>query len=213
MNSNKHFLIWGCGGLGREVNVLCETLGYPVAGFLDERPHMKNKIIDGVRVLGDLSDLENSNERYIVAFGIGDPALRKRLFEKTISPGFEIAPPLIHPNVVLSKRSVKIGAGSIISPGCAIMVNVQIGKCVVINQLCSIGHDLIIQDFVTISPSVAISGNVNINEGTYIGVGASVREKINIGAWSVIGGGAFVREDVPDKVMVMGVPASIKKSL
>jgi len=211
MRNPKPMLIWGNGGLGREVNVLCETLGIPVAGYLDLRPEMKGEMSDGVKVLGDILDPDINVENYQVTFAVGDSALRKRMYEKTLATGMDIAEALIHPSVIYSARSLQIGPGSVICPGCVIMVNVSIGTAVVINQLCSIGHDLILNDFVTLSPSVSVSGNVSIGEGSYLGVGCSIREGIQIGNWAVIGGGAFVKDNVPDKVLMAGVPAIIKK--
>jgi serine acetyltransferase len=42
-------------------------------------------------------------------------------------------------------------------------------------------------------------------------MGASVIDHINIGSHSVIGAGAVVIRDVPDHVLVVGVPARIVK--
>jgi sugar O-acyltransferase (sialic acid O-acetyltransferase NeuD family) len=209
----KTIVIWGCGGHAREVNHLCEQLGYEVIGFLDERSEMKGKIVDDVPVLGDLKDIIHLQDKVeIVCAGVGSPVLKKRFVEKSRKAGFKLANTLVHPSVYISKRNY-IGIGSIICEGSILTTNVYIGNFVIINRSVNISHDNIIKDYVTISPGVNIAGNVTIEEGAYLGIGASIREKITVGAWSVIGGGAFVKEDVPMKTLYAGVPAHFKKNL
>ncbi|MBI2252749.1 MAG: acetyltransferase [Armatimonadetes bacterium] len=209
----KKLVIWGCGGHGREINWLCEQLGIKVIGFLDERPEMKEKIIDDVPVLGDINDIINLKEEIeIVCAGVGDPVLKKYFVNKIIKAGFKLSGPLVHPNINISKRNT-LEIGCIICEGSILTINIHIGNFVIINRNTNISHDVIIEDFATVAPGVNISGNVTIKEGAYIGTGASIREKIKIGAWSIVGGGAFVKEDIPDKTLYAGVPAKFKKSL
>ena len=54
---------------------------------------------------------------------------------------------------------------------------------------------------------------VNVLEGASIGAGAICIAPITIGKWSLVGAGAVVTKDVPDNVMVAGVPATVKKEL
>lgn len=204
-------VIWGCGGMAREVNHLCERRGDHVMGFLDERPEMKGQVVDDLPVLGDISDIANQrSEAGVLCIGVGDPSLRKRLAERTVDAGFAIADPMLHPGVYLSSRS-SIGAGSILCDGAVMTVNVHLGAHVIVNRLSTIGHDSVVEDFVTVSPGVNVSGNVVLGEGAFIGTGASIRERVRIGAWSVVGGGAFVMDDVPERCTVAGVPAVVKK--
>lgn len=207
----RRFVIWGCGGHAREVNWLCEQLGCEVVGFLDERPEMKGQIVNDIPVLGDLADIEDLREDVdVVCAGVGDPALKKRLVEKTLKAGFRPAKALIHPFVKISIRN-RIGEGCIICEGSILTDNIEIGKYVIVNRSANISHDVVIGDYATIAPGANIAGNVTIGEGAYIGIGASIRENISIGPWAVVGGGAFVKDDVPQKTLSAGVPAQIKK--
>jgi sugar O-acyltransferase (sialic acid O-acetyltransferase NeuD family) len=211
--NKKKLVIWGCGGQAREINLLCEQIGYEIIGFLDERPEMKGLIVDGIPVLGDIEDIiELREDIEVVCAGVGDPVLRKRFAEKSINFGFRIAGPLIHPSIYVSKLN-RLGIGSVICAGSVLTVNIQIGNFVIINRIANVGHDVVIGDFATVAPGVNISGNVSIGDGVYIGTGTSIIEKVRVGAWSIIGGGAFVNCDVPDKVMYAGVPAVFKKKL
>ncbi len=206
------YVIWGAGGHAREVNLLCEVLGYPVLGFLDERPEEKGNFVDGKPVLGDLTDILNLRQDVIIiCAGVGDPTLRQKFVSKSRELGFSISESLIHPSVSLPNTS-SIGEGCVIFAGTQITTNVHIGDFVVINLGCTLSHDSMIDDFATISPGVNICGNVHIGEGAYIGVGTSIREKTEIGAWSMIGGGSFVRTNVPSRCLYAGVPARLIKS-
>lgn len=204
-------VIWGCGGFAREVNHLCEQRGDKVVGFLDERPEMKARVVDGLPVLGDIGDIADQREAVkVVCAGVGDPALKARFAEKTLEAGFEFADPLLHPSVYMSSRN-SLGVGTVICEGTVLTVNIDVGAHVIVNLVSTVGHDAQIADFVTISPGVNVSGRVTIDEGAFIGTGASIREQVHIGAWSVVGGGAFVKDDVPERCTVVGVPAVQKK--
>ena len=209
----KPLVIWGCGGHAREVLHLCEQIGVEVIGFLDERPEWKGKIVDGIPVLGVLSDIVSIQKQIkIVCAGVGDPSLKKRFVVMTKKLGFHFAETLVHPSVFISKRN-RFGIGSIICEGTIITTNVVIKDFVIINRGVNISHDNQIEDYVTIAPGVNIAGNVTIQEGSYIGISTSIREKITIGPWSVIGGGAFVKENIPERTLYAGVPAKFKKKL
>jgi sugar O-acyltransferase (sialic acid O-acetyltransferase NeuD family) len=210
---NRAVVIWGCGGFAREVNMLCDQLDIRVHGFLDERPHMKGVVVDGVPVLGVLDDVRSLRQEVgIVSAGVGDPELRRRFAALVKASGFAHAEPIVHPAVHVSRHST-IGLGSVVCAGVNMTVNVRIGCHVIVNLNSTIGHDVRIEDFTTLSPGVNISGNVSVGEGVYIGTNAAVRERLRIGARSVVGGGAFVMRDVPERVLVAGVPAEVKKSV
>ncbi len=41
----------------REVSLLCEQLSREVAGYLDERPEFRARMVHGMSVFGDLADI------------------------------------------------------------------------------------------------------------------------------------------------------------
>lgn len=205
-------MIWGCGGMAREVNHLCEQRGDRVLGFLDERPEMKGLIIDDVRVFGGLEDIVSlRDEIHIVCAGVGDPKLKRHFAEKTRAAGFRISSALLHPAVYLSHRSF-VAEGAVLCEGVVVTVNIRVGPHVVLNRNSTVGHDVTIGEYSTISPGVNISGNIDIGKHCFIGTGASIREKTQIGDGAIVGGGAFVMEDVPSNCMVAGVPATVRKT-
>jgi sugar O-acyltransferase (sialic acid O-acetyltransferase NeuD family) len=104
-------------------------------------------------------------------------------------------------------RNVSVGDGTTICPGAMINRFAALGKHVLVNIGATVSHDAQIADYVTISPGCHIAGKVSIGEGTLIGVGATVSDHLTIGAGAVVGAGAAVVEDVPDRTIVVGVPA------
>lgn len=206
-------VIWGLSGFAREVNWLCEQIGVEVVGFLHEDASMKGRVVDDVPVLGSLADISMlRKEVRVLCAGVADPGWKRHLFESTFRAGFEVCPALVHPSVYVSKRN-SIGSGSVICPGVIMTVNVHIGAHAAVHMQSTLGHDVVVGDYATIGPGVNLSGNVTVGEGVFIGTNASVREKTHVHPWSVIGAGAFVREDVPERVLVAGVPATLKKRL
>jgi acetyltransferase-like isoleucine patch superfamily enzyme len=60
---------------------------------------------------------------------------------------------------------------------------------------------------VHISPGARLAGGVHIGDESWVGIGASVRQLVAIGQRVMVGAGAAVVGDIPDDVMVAGVPA------
>jgi acetyltransferase-like isoleucine patch superfamily enzyme len=70
-----------------------------------------------------------------------------------------------------------------------------------------------IGNHVHVATGARLAASIKIGDGAHIGIGATIREGIRIGQGSIVGAGAVVVDDVPDSVMVVGVPAKIKKGL
>ncbi len=153
---------------------------------------------------------ENKSKDFTI--GIGNPQLRKKLYEKFNQFGGEFTS-VISPKADIGHYDNKIYEGCIITSGVKITNSVTIGKGVLINLNSTIGHDTVIEDFVEICPSVSISGNCIIEENVFIGTGAIVLPKVKIGANSVIAAGAVITKNIPANVMVAGVPAKIIKTI
>jgi len=71
---------------------------------------------------------------------------------------------------------------------------------------------LLIGEYVTIGHRAVIHC-AEIGRGCLIGMGAILMEGVRIGAGSVVGAGAVVTKDVPEGVVVAGVPAKVLREL
>ena len=103
--------------------------------------------------------------------------------------------------------------GVIITSGNIITNDIKIKRGTMVNLSCTIGHDTTIGEFVEICPNVSISGRCTIGNLVFIGTGATILPDITIGNNSVVAAGSVVTKDVPDNVLVAGIPAIIKKEL
>lgn len=57
------------------------------------------------------------------------------------------------------------------------------------------------------------SGPIIVNDGCWIGAGSRILQGVTIGSGAVVAAGSIVICDVPDNVLVAGVPAIVKKKL
>ncbi len=142
---------------------------------------------------------------------VGDNHLRKRLADKAKNLGFQFAN-AISPSASVSS-SAQLRTGIAIMAGAVIQTDTWIGEQAIINTLASVDHDGRIADYVHIAPGCHLAGCVTVGEGAFLGVGCNVIPNLNIGRWSILGAGTVVVKDIPDAVMVMGVPAKIYKSI
>jgi sugar O-acyltransferase (sialic acid O-acetyltransferase NeuD family) len=144
------------------------------------------------------------DENYLYGFQKGRGPVIKDI-EAKYNISFSTA---VHSSVHLGS-GVRTGKGVCIGPGTVIAPNVNIHDYCSINRSCSIGHDTTVLECATINPGVSIASSVTAGEGSLIGIGGVIIEGITIGRNSVVGAGAVVVRDVPDNVVVVGVPAKI----
>jgi sugar O-acyltransferase (sialic acid O-acetyltransferase NeuD family) len=201
----------GAGGHSKVVIDMLQVAGtWELVGLLDSNSSLWHTSVLGVPVLGGdnlLSELytQGITNAFIGVGSIGDTQPRRRLYEKVLQQGFQVVN-AIHPQSIIA-RSVQLGDGVTIMAGCILNADACLGENVVINTGSIIEHDCQIGDHVFIGPGVRLGGTVDIGSGAHVGLGAVVRQNIQIGKEAVIGAGAVVVKDVPDKTLVVGVPA------
>jgi sugar O-acyltransferase (sialic acid O-acetyltransferase NeuD family) len=153
---------------------------------------------------------KTGDRRY--ALGLGNPVYRYSLNRLFADAGGTLVS-TISPNVDIGSFGTTIGPGCNILSGTIITNDVTLNIGCLVNPACGISHDSTLGDFVQLSPGVRITGNCVIGNYTVLGTNAVVLPKVKVGQNVMVGAGAVVTKDVPDNVMVAGVPAVVKKKL
>jgi len=141
---------------------------------------------------------------YFIA--VGDNTTRKKIYEGLAEKKF-VTENAIHSSAIID-LSVTLAAGGImVAAHVAINPLANIGTGAICNTGCIIEHECVVGEFAHIGPGAVLCGNVKIGNGTFVGANAVIKQGIIVGNNAMIGAGAVVVKDVPDNVMVMGIPA------
>lgn len=203
----KKLLIYGAGGLGREIAaMLREMPEWEIEGFVDDSLKV-GASVGGFPVVGNRSFLHSVPGGTCVIVALGDPGLKAVVVNSLKELKIEF-PVLIHPSATLLDRdSIRIGRGSVICAGAVLTTDILLGEHVLVNLNATIGHDNTIGDFSSVMPGVNIAGQVRVGERVLIGSGCSVRNRVRIGRNATLGMGSVVISDVEEDSVVAGVPA------
>jgi sugar O-acyltransferase (sialic acid O-acetyltransferase NeuD family) len=144
--------------------------------------------------------------------GIGNPVLRKKLYDKFTAIGGEFVS-TISSSSFIGSYDVEIGIGSNVLSGTIFSNSSKIGMGCIVYYNSIITHDCIIGDFVEISPSATILGRATIGSFTQIGCNSTVLPNIKIGINVIVGAGSVVTKNLPDNCVAVGIPAKIIKEL
>jgi sugar O-acyltransferase (sialic acid O-acetyltransferase NeuD family) len=213
---DRDLLIYGSGGAGRELAFSLSLENEPtnkwnVLGFIDDTKEI-GSIINELPVLGDFDWLRDNGGN--VAVCIVDVPKIKRQLVKKIKNIPNIKFPLIIGSHSYVSKFIQWGEGCIVAQLFNhITTNVMIGNFVWINSYNAIGHDVKIGDYTTIFSSINIGGGAEIGTDCVIGSGVTINPHTKIGNGSIVGGGSVVTKDIPENVVVAGVPAKIIKEI
>jgi sugar O-acyltransferase (sialic acid O-acetyltransferase NeuD family) len=196
--------ILGTGLLAEEFFDLAQTGGFVVEAFVENLDPAKVGTSLCNRPIIGVSDLP-SDAPCICALST---TKRRRFIDEVADRARFVT--LVHPSSTVLP-SATLGAGTVASTGVLVGSNSRIGRHVFLNRGVRIGHHTEIGDFVTIQPGANVAGALTIGDDTYIGMGAIIVERLSIGKGVTIAAGSIVRHDVPDRVLMAGSPAVIKK--
>jgi len=185
-----------------------------VAAFVDvEGKGRAGPSLDGRPVLSGLAELEDYMKANDVAavLGHGNNARRKALMAWLDERGAAMRT-AVHPRAVISP-DVEIGDCSTVSAGAVILTGSRIGRGVIVNTAATIDHDCVVGDFVQLAPGSHLAGRVTVEAEAFIGIGAVVIQNLTVGRGCVVGAGAAVVRETPEKTLVIGVPARVRRHL
>ncbi|QNH61543.1 acetyltransferase [Hymenobacter sediminicola] len=204
-------VIFGAGGLGREVLVLVRQINeqrptWELLGFYDDvRP--ATDTINGLPYVGTAADLNAAPAPLHVVVAVGSSQGRAAVVERLNSPQLSF-PTLVHPSVAWAPyQQLRVGAGCIISQGCILTTDITLGRHVLLNLGCTIGHDAALEDFCSLMPHANVGGEACLETGVYLGTNATVINRVRVGARTIIGAGAVAVRDLPADCTAVGVPA------
>jgi len=201
----------GAGGHARVLIEILIALGtVEIVGLLDVNPRLWKTEPLGIPVLGSDELLpklfeDGIHQVFIGVGSTGESNLRRNLFAKAQHLGFVVIA-CIHPSAVISPSAI-FGEGPNVMAGAVVNSATRIGANVIVNTGAIIEHDCLLGDHSHVAPGARLGSAVTVGEGAHIGIGATVRQCIRIGRNSIVGAGAAVVSDVPDDIVVVGVPA------
>ena len=203
--------IYGTGGAGREVVEIATTCAQGASPafavvFIDDFKNGET-LYDAEVLSFDTFTAMHPAPKARIVIGVGEPALRRALWVKSLNAGYQMQT-LIHPEAVVSTRAV-IGQGSIIRHGVFVSCDCVIGNNVDIQVNSYIGHDSAIGDHSEICALVTIGGNCSLAEEVFVGQGSAIREHTTIGRRSIIGMGSSVVSSFPEESVLLGNPAKL----
>ena len=209
-------VIFGAGGLGREVLMLVHQLNeatpiWSIQGFYDDVRPPAGTALHGLPYLGTAADLNATTTPLHVVVAVGNCRGRAAVVARLTSSLLSF-PTLIHPGVACAPyQQLRIGAGCIISQGCILTCDITLGRHVLLNLGCTVGHDAVLDDFCSLMPHANVGGAAQLAAGVYLGTNATVLNQIRIGAGATVGAGAVAVRDLPAGCTAVGVPARVIK--
>ncbi|WP_270207637.1 2,3,4,5-tetrahydropyridine-2,6-dicarboxylate N-acetyltransferase [Streptococcus anginosus] len=152
------------------------------------------------------------NKTYVVeqdARNSAVPLLDKREVNARIEPG------------AIIRDQVEIGDNAVIMMGAVINIGAEIGAGTMIDMGAVLGGRAIVGKNSHVGAGTVLAGviepasadPVRVGDDVLIGANAVVIEGVQIGNGSVVAAGAIVTKDVPENVVVAGVPARVIKKI
>jgi sugar O-acyltransferase (sialic acid O-acetyltransferase NeuD family) len=114
----------------------------------------------------------------------------------------------IHPSAFIPDTAT-IGKGLQTFPCSVVGDFSRLGNYCILGINCAIDHDARVGNGVHVMGGAAVAGEVAIGDYSTIGANATVLPGLKIGQNAIVGAGAVVTKDVPDNVIVAGVPAKV----
>jgi len=206
-------VVYGAGGLGREVALLVRAAiaagaDWNFIGFLDDQDQgevLDSPILGGLDAISSLSGAGQLN----IVVAIGSSRALGVVARAVRDTGANVAfPNIAHPSATVAWEYVESGVGNVVCAG-ARLNNAQIGSHNIINMNTVLGHDCVLGSRNLISPSATLNGEVSVGSDVTIGAGATIMPRVSIGDGATVAIGAVVGKTVEAGETVAGNPARV----
>lgn len=204
-------VIYGAGLGAKQLMEITRQLDtIEVIGLIDDKPGMAGTAIGGTTILGGFEALKSLVARGAVdGVALSFHSEVRRKVHRKIAAAMDIRfVSLVDPRAHVG-ADVEIGDGALIEAGAVVGPGTIVGEGVIVDVGAIVAHDCSLGAFSHLSPGCALSGVVCLKENVLVSVGASINSTVTVGRNVIITPGAAVMNDLPDDVIVGGVPAKV----
>lgn len=200
------------GNAEKKTNVKVTFEGKLTGDLPENVLHIGNHLFGDWKDVGPLLSALTENKDYIIEFdgrNSAVPMLDTRYLNARIEPG------------AIIRDQVTVGDGAVVMMGAIINIGAEIGEGTMIDMGAVLGGRATVGKHAHIGAGAVLAGviepasaePVRIGDNVLVGANAVVIEGVQVGAGSVVAAGAIVTQDVPENVVVAGVPARIIKQI
>lgn len=213
---DKKIVIVGSSDLARRLIAYVDDTSFgEIVGLVDDFEPV-GRIKHDRPILGSIADLPHLHGQkkcngIMIGIGYRHMQFRQDVFAFLLRSKLPITT-FIHPSAHVEKTA-QIGRGAIILVNCTIDIHAKLADNVFVSSASFISHDVKIGAHTYCGPSLNIAGNTTVGEECFLGINTTTIDHVNIGQNVLTAAGSVITKDVPDGVLVAGVPAAIKKKL
>jgi sugar O-acyltransferase (sialic acid O-acetyltransferase NeuD family) len=206
-NARGPLLVIGAGGHAKAVVGAARASGFDVRAVYDDDEVKWGKALLGVPIFGPVNRILDAPHIPVIV-GIADAVTRKAFVDRL---PLEWAT-LVHRTAIVD-ATVELAPGGVVFAGVVVQAGVQVGAHVILNANATVSQDCVLGDYVHLAPGVDIGAGVHIGTGAFIGIGAVAIAGVEIGDWTTVGAGAAVMANLPERVVAVGCPARVLRTL
>ena len=207
IKSRGSLLVIGAGGHAKAVVGAARTSDFDVRAVYDDDESKWGKALLGVPIFGPINRILDAPHIPVIV-GIADAATRKAFVDRL---PLEWAT-LIHRTAIVDP-TVEMVPGCVVFAGVVIQAGVHVGGHVILNANATVSQDCVLGDYVHLAPGVDLACGVHVGTGAFLGIGAVAISGVEIGEWTTVGAGAAVMTNLPERVVAVGCPARVIRSL
>lgn len=195
-------MILGAGGHAVSVHDVVSSAGWQVLAFAGDAG---GQSLPAPVLPGDEAALAMAErERCAMIAAVGDNPLRCRVFARLPA---ELRAPGLAARTATVAASAVLGTGTVVHHHAHVGPRSTLGEAVIVNTGAIVEHDCVVETGAHVAPGAVLLGGARIGAQTLVGSGARVLPGVRLGRSVIVGAGAVVIRDVPDGLIVTGVPA------